>query len=201
MTKIKFCGLTRLSNIEAANAVLPDYIGFVFVPGSRRYVPAETAAALRRQLAPGIRAVGVFADERPEAVAALLRRGIIDAAQLHGREDEAYIRRLRRLTEAPLIRAVSFTDASAAAAARESTADYVLLDSGRGGTGQPFDWSRIRELHRPFFLAGGLNAGNVAAALRLVSPYAVDVSSGIETDGIKDSKKMAAFAAAVRKDG
>ena len=105
MTQIKLCGLSRPQDIEAANALMPDYIGFVFAKKSRRYVSPETARALRAKLAPGIRAVGVFVDEPAESVAALLRDQIIDIAQLHGAEDEAYIASLRALTDAPIIKA------------------------------------------------------------------------------------------------
>ena len=105
MTRIKFCGLTRPGDILAANALKPEYIGFVFAPASRRYLPPEQAAALRQLLDPDIRAVGVFVDETPETVAGLLNRGVIHLAQLHGREDGAYLRRLRALTRRPVIQA------------------------------------------------------------------------------------------------
>ena len=200
MTKIKLCGLSRPCDIEAANALQPDYIGFVFAPKSRRYVSPETAAGLRTRLDPAIRAVGVFVNERPEAVAALLRAGTIDIAQLHGSEDAAYIERLRALTGQPIMQAFRMESERDIAAAQASTADSVLLDSGAGGTGTAFDWTLLRSIGRPYFLAGGLSPDNVGNAVRLLHPYAVDVSSGIETDGKKDRNKMAAFVAAVRKE-
>lgn len=199
MTKIKLCGLTELCDIEAANGLMPEYIGFVFAKKSRRYVPPGKAADLKRQLASGIRAVGVFVNEAPETVAGLLSDGIIDMAQLHGGEDEAYIRRMRKLTDRPLIQAFSMDTTEAVRAAEESPADYILLDSGKGGTGNAFDWNLIKEIHRPFFLAGGLHAGNAAEAVRRLSPYGVDVSSGIETDGKKDAAKMAEFVHLIRR--
>ncbi len=199
MTRIKFCGLTRPGDILAANALKPEYIGFVFAPASRRYLPPEQAAALRQLLDPDIRAVGVFVDETPETVAGLLNRGVIHLAQLHGREDEAYLRRLRALTRRPVIQAFRIQSAADLAAAGQSSADFVLLDSG-AGTGTRFDWSLLRGFPRPYFLAGGLSPDNVARAVAALHPFAVDVSSGIETDGAKDPTKMAAFAAAVRKD-
>lgn len=195
--RIKLCGLSRLCDIEAANALRPDYVGFVFAPASRRYVSPETARALKEKLLPEIAAVGVFVDEKPENVAALLHEGVIDLAQLHGHEDEAYLQQLRALTDNQLIRAFRVRKKEDAAAAEESTADYVLLDSG-AGTGKTFDWSLVRAVRRPYFLAGGLDPDNVADAVRELTPFAVDVSSGIETDGLKDPEKMAAFVTAVR---
>ncbi len=198
MTKIKLCGLTRPGDIAAANALQPEYIGFVFAPKSRRYVSREMAAELKAQLFPGIQAVGVFVNEAPETVADLLNAGIIDIAQLHGQEDAAYIARLRGLTARPLWQAFRVTDAASLAKAEKSPADLVLLDSGAGGTGTTFDWTILEKFDRPYFLAGGLGPDNAADAVRQLHPYAVDVSSGIETAGKKDSAKMAAFVAAVR---
>ena len=197
--RIKLCGLTRPCDIETVNALRPDLIGFVFAKKSRRYVSPETAADLRQRLSPDIRAVGVFVNERPDTVAALLSRGIIDIAQLHGAEDEDYLRTLRALTDKPLLRAFRIRSAGDLDAARESTADGILLDAG-AGTGTTFDWSLLRDFSRPYFLAGGLDCDNIGAALRTLHPMGVDVSSGIETDGVKDPKKMAAFVAAVRKE-
>ena len=198
MTKIKLCGLKRPQDIQAANELLPAYIGFVFAPKSRRYVHPDRAEELRRMLNPGIIPVGVFVNETPETVAALLDRGIIDIAQLHGKEDAAYIRRLRQLTKKPLIQAFRVDTPADVAAAQASTADYVLLDSGAGGTGTSFDWSLLQNIQRPYFLAGGLTPENVGGAVATLHPYAVDVSSGIETDGKKDMEKMRAFVYAVR---
>ena len=198
MTKIKLCGLKRPQDIQAANELLPAYIGFVFAPKSRRYVHPDRAEELRRMLNPGIIPVGVFVNETPETVAALLDRGIIDIAQLHGKEDEAYIRRLRQLTKKPLIQAFRVDTPADVAAAQASPADYVLLDSGAGGTGTCFDWSLLQDIQRPYFLAGGLTPENVGGAVAALHPYAVDVSSGIETDGAKDKEKMTQFVRAVR---
>lgn len=198
MTKIKLCGLKRPQDIQAANELLPAYIGFVFAPKSRRYVHPDRAEELRRMLNPGIIPVGVFVNETPETVAALLDRGIIDIAQLHGKEDAAYIRRLRQLNKKPLIQAFRVDTPADVAAAQASTADYVLLDSGAGGTGTCFDWSLLQDIQRPYFLAGGLTPENVGGAVATLHPYAVDVSSGIETDGAKDKEKMTQFVRAVR---
>ena len=199
MTKIKLCGLTRECDIEAANEQRPDYVGFVFAPKSKRYVSHDIALNLKKLLSPDIKAVGVFVDEKAETVAELLENGIIDRAQLHGTEDEEYIEKLRKLTDRPIIKAFRIEDSSDVAEAVKSTADYILLDSG-AGTGSVFDWELIKNIERPYFLAGGLTPENVSEAIEMLHPYAADVSSGIETDGKKDRLKMAKFVAAVRKD-
>ena len=220
--KLKLCGLSRPQDIEAANALMPDYVGFVFARKSRRYISPETAAALRNLLHPGIQAVGVFTDEKPELVAALVRDHIIDVIQLHGHEDRDYISYLRTLTSAPIIQAVCIRDESDLERAQESSADLILLDSAAGGSGVSFDWSILSRVTRPYFLAGGLTAENVRDALTATLPYAltaaapcalaaaapcapaaavpyaVDVSSGIETDGWKDKIKMEQFVRALR---
>ena len=200
MTRIKLCGLTRPEDIAAANALQPEYIGFVFAAKSKRAVSREMAAALKAQLSPQIQAVGVFVSETPEAVASLLNTGIIDIAQLHGQEDETYIQRLRSLTNKKLVRAFRVDGPESLAKAGKSPADLILLDSGAGGTGTVFDWTLLEKFERPYFLAGGLDPDTVGDAVKRFHPYAVDVSSGIETAGKKDPAKMAAFVAAVRKN-
>lgn len=135
MTRIKLCGLSRPCDVEAANALHPTYVGFVFAPKSRRYVPPEKAAQLRRLLAPGIQAVGVFVQECPETVADFVDRGIVDVVQLHGNETQAYIERLRALTTAPILQAFCIDTPQDVREAQESPADCVLLDAGGGGTG------------------------------------------------------------------
>lgn len=200
MTKIKLCGLSRPCDIAAANELKPEYIGFVFAPKSPRYVTPKKAAELKKLLSPDIKAVGVFVRENPETVADLLKCGVIDIAQLHGGEEESYIRQLREMTDKPIVKAFRIDTASDIADAKSSSADFVLLDSGNGGTGTAFDWELIQNVKRPYFLAGGLEPDNVKNAVKLLNPYAVDVSSGIETDGLKDKNKMAEFVAAVRKE-
>lgn len=198
MVKIKLCGLSRPRDIEVVNELRPEYIGFVFAPKSRRYILPQRAKELRQLLAPGIRAVGVFVNEKPEYIARLLAEEVIDIAQLHGKENEAYLARLRKLTGAALIQAFPINSPQDVKAAQESTADMLLLDSGPGGTGSAFDWTLLRELRRPYFLAGGLTAENAAQAVGFLHPYGVDVSSGIETGGKKDPCKMEQFVRAVR---
>lgn len=199
MTKIKLCGLSRQEDIAAANRLMPEYTGFVFAKKSRRYVSPEKAAPLRAGLSGNISAVGVFVDEDIEAVASLAENGVIDIIQLHGSEGDEYISSLRRLTDKPVIKAFVINSAQDAAKAESSSADMVLLDGGTG-CGSTFDWDLLRDFGRPFFLAGGLSPENVSDAIRYLHPYAVDVSSGIETNGIKDYNKMKAFTDAVRKE-
>lgn len=198
MTRVKMCGMRRAEDIEAANRLMPEYIGFVFAPASRRFISLEEAAALRQALSPGIRAVGVFVDEDAETVARLLESGVIDIAQLHGNEDEAYITRLKARTGKPVIRAFRVKNAEDLRAAEASPADMILLDAG-AGDGKTFDWSMLSSVSRPYFLAGGLTPENTAEAVKRYHPFAVDVSSGIETDGFKDCNKMRAFMRAVRE--
>ena len=198
--KIKLCGLTRPCDIEAVNELQPDYVGFVFAKKSRRYVSPEKAEELKAMLAPGIQAVGVFVNEEPGQIVSLLEAGIIDVAQLHGQEDEREIRRLRELTDHPLIQAFRIDTEQDVERANASTADYVLLDSGAGGTGTVFDWDLLQAIRRPYFLAGGLDTENLGTVKVKLNPYGVDVSSGIETDGYKDKEKMTAFVAAARKE-
>jgi len=192
---IKICGLSRPADIDFVNDARPDFIGFVFAESRRRVTP-DAAAALRERLDPGIVPVGVFVDAAPETAAALANRGVIGMIQLNGGEDAAYIRRLRTLTAAPVIQAVRVRAAADVERALTSPADFLLLDSG-GGSGRPFDWAHAAACTRPYFLAGGVHTGNIdqAAALR---PFAVDVSSGAETDGIKDRDKILELVRRVR---
>ena len=199
MTYIKMCGLTRKCDIKAVNEIKPEYIGFVFWTKSKRYISPEKAFELKKLLDKNIKAVGVFVDESIEKVAELLENDIIDIAQLHGHENEDYIKNLREMTDKPMIQAFRIRSESDIEKAVRSTADMILLDAGMGN-GNVFDWSLIKNIQRPYFLAGGLNGENVAEAVKILKPYAVDVSSGIETDGLKDMKKMAEFSAVVRKE-
>ena len=198
MTKIKLCGLSRPEDIQAANRLLPDYVGFVFWPESRRAVTPAQASALKAALDPSIRAVGVFVDEDPETVAQLLAAGIIDLAQLHGRESPAYLRILSGLVGHKIIQAAKVAGRADLDRGLETTADHLLLDAGLG-EGKAFDWSLLTDFPRPYFLAGGLTPDNVGEAIQVLRPWGVDVSSGIETDGYKDPAKMEAFVSAVRR--
>ena len=199
MTKIKLCGLRRVCDIEAANALHPEYVGFVFAAKSRRYISPEKVAELRKYLQTGIQVVGVFVNEEPKQVAGLLNSGVIDIAQLHGEEDNAYIKILRKMSDRPIIQAFRIKMEKDVKRAEESEADMLLLDSG-AVTGKVFDWKLIQTIERPYFLAGGITSHNVSEAIQRLHPDGVDVSSSIETDGKKDQKKMAAFVAAVRRE-
>ena len=199
MTKIKLCGMRRVIDIQTANTLKVEFIGFVFWTKSKRMVTPEEASELKSILSPDIAAVGVFVDEKAETVAELLNSGTIDIAQLHGSEDEAYIRHLRTLTRKPLIQAFRIREQKDLEAAARSSAESVLLDAGKGD-GITFDWNLLKDFARPYFLAGGLTPENVSDAIAQLHPYAVDISSGIETNGIKDAEKMTAFVKAVRKE-
>lgn len=199
MTKIKLCGLTRPCDIEYVNELLPEYIGFVFAPKSRRYISPEKADVLREHLDDRITPVGVFVDEKIEVIADLIKRKIIDIVQLHGNESEQYITDLRKVIDCPVIKAFRIESKADIVSANNSSADFVLLDSG-GGTGTAFDHSLLKDITRPYFLAGGLTPENVGTAIKQLVPFAVDASSSLETNGFKDRNKMTAFVKAVRKD-
>lgn len=198
MTKIKICGLRSEEDISYVNELRPDYVGFVFLEGRRRYISPPEAARLRKRLEPTIQSVGVFVDEPVENVAALLKEGTIQLAQLHGREDEHYARELKRLCDKPVIKAFIIRTPADVEEALAYPADYLLLDNGLG-TGEVFDWTLIKNIERPFFLAGGLTPDNVRKAISDVCPYGVDVSSGVETKGRKDYRKIKAFIESARK--
>lgn len=191
MVKVKFCGLKRPCDIAWANELYPDYVGFVFA-GTKRRVSDELAAELRRELDPSIPAVGVFVDDEPQHMASLVKKGVIQLVQLHGQEDEAFVQQIQTDLGVPVIKAFSIANQDDVRRALESRADYILLDQGKGGTGKAFDWSLLKGIGRPYFLAGGLTPQNAAQAAAL-QPYALDVSSGIETDGVKDREKMTLF--------
>ena len=215
MVKVKFCGIRRTEDIEAVNRLKPDLAGFVFAK-SRRQVTKEQAAALKELLDPGIKTVAVLVNMPAEEAAALANTGIADLLQLHGDEDAAYITKLKTLTGAKIIKAIRLRSGEPEANAKLLTeavqADYYLFDTflpdTYGGTGKTFSLSLLNNLliDKPFFLAGGLDADNVAEIIRQVQKdetlrpnfYGVDVSGGIETDGYKDTVKMEAFMKAIR---
>ena len=193
MTKVKICGLSRPIDIDMVNTVLPDYIGFVFAK-SRRQVTEVMAKELKERLLPQIQAVGVFVNEELEKIMHLCKDGIIDLIQLHGDEDENYIRELRKGVKNPIIKAVRVRNTNDIEEAAKLTCDYLLLDTYKeglyGGSGEIFDWSVITKIEKPFFLAGGLHTENILQAISQANPYCIDVSSGVETDGIKDRNKI-----------
>lgn len=194
--KVKICGLTRECDICYANELLPDYIGFVFA-NSRRKVSIRRAYELKLKLDKRINAIGVFVDEPIEHVVKIASEGIIDMIQLHGREDETYMDKLREFTDKQIIKAYQISGQKDIETAKRTKADMILLDNGSGGTGRSFDWNLISKLSIPYFLAGGIDTENISQAL-LLEPYAVDVSSGVETEGVKDFDKMKKIIEAVR---
>jgi len=203
MTRIKFCGLRRPEDITFVNEIGADFAGFIMSPRFWRFVEPEMVMKLRQNLNSNTKVVGVFVDEEVSYVAAVINDGIIDIAQLHGSESEEYIKELRNLTDnkAVITKVFLIKSDDDINKAKESGADYVLLDSGVGGTGETFDWRLIKDIGRDYFLAGGLNPDNVTDAVKRFNPYAVDVSSGVETDKIKDFEKMKLFAQGVKVGG
>jgi phosphoribosylanthranilate isomerase len=204
MTKIKICGLTREEDIEAVNRYLPDYIGFVFA-ASHRQVTSEQARRLKTGLDPRIKAVGVFMNEPLSNIVALSEAGIIDVVQLHGDESEEYIQTLRQEIACPVIKAVRVQSSEQILQAQGMSCDLLLLDACQpgqyGGSGQRFDWTLIPALCKPFFLAGGLDSRNIKQAVQECHPWGVDISSGVETDGLKDENKIRQIIAAIRNIG
>jgi len=223
MTRIKLCGLTRIQDIEIANKLKPEYIGFIFWDRSSRNVSAIQAARLKGKLDPEIKTVGVFVNAPAEQVISYYNVGIIDIAQLHGNENEEYIKKLHdagltlikafkmkktgeninlagnaniEAPEKPTGNAITETYGKSTddviTEAVKSSADYIMFDPGKG-EGATFNWQLIKGIKREFFLAGGLTPENIEKAVETVQPFAVDVSSGIETNGHKDPDKMAAF--------
>lgn len=199
--KIKICGLFREDDIAAVNEAKPDYCGFIIdYPKSHRNVSPAKAYALRQKLSSDIKVVGVFVNAPFKLVAEMLDYGAIDVAQLHGDEDEGYLDTLKSETPDSEIWKVfhidpRFTPAQAAPVFRESErslADMVVLDAGFGA-GLTFDHDLIGNYKRPYILAGGLNLNNIATVIAELRPYAVDVSSGVETDNLKDPEKVKEF--------
>lgn len=199
MAKIKICGLRRTEDVEAVNKYLPDYVGFIFAENRKRTISVETAVMLKEKLSKNIPVVGVFVNQSIEYIAELLNKGIIDIAQLHGTEGEDEVVAVKKITGKPVIKAVSVKTEADIAAWADSAADYILLDNGIGGTGERFDWSLVKKMSKPFFLAGGINSDNIKEAL-LKNPDVIDVSGGVETDGFKDEAKIREIIEIIRKE-
>ncbi len=199
MTKIKICGLRRECDVEFVNEAQPDFVGFIInVPNKVRSISPDNVKELTKNLDKRIKRVGVFVNYLPEKVAEMLNAGVIDIAQLHGTEDEEYIRTLRRLAPNKEIwKAVRVKSEEDVQRANHCAADMVLLDSG-AGSGQRFDTALISPIRRSYILAGGLTPENIPEAVAALHPYAVDLSTGVETDGFKDRDKVLAAVRAVR---
>ena len=197
MVKIKICGLFRECDIEAVNAAMPDYVGFIFTESHRRVSVAQ-ALALRKKLHPAICPVGVFRNEAIEVIRGIVECGIIEMVQLHGDEDEDCITQVKTVTGKPVIKSVAVSRRGSVGKWKDTCADYLLLDNVSGGSGERFDWGFVGEVGKPFFLAGGINVENVQEAIERIRPFAVDVSSGVETDRVKDAEKIKAIVERVR---
>ena len=215
--KVKMCGISKVETIPAVVEAKPDYMGLVFAP-SKRQVTVDQAKILVEELHRGyakkygsdtehdkngtIKTVGVFVNETVENLVTIANEANLDAVQLHGDEDEAFIQSLKERTNVEVWKAVQIRSAADVEEWIDSSADMLLFDAyhkhERGGTGEVFDWSSLDAFERPFMLAGGIDSTNVARAIRTVRPYGIDISSGIETNGLKDDEKMKAFTNIVR---
>lgn len=196
MVAVKICGLSRLVDIYVVNQLNPEYIGFVFAR-SRREISESMALQLKKHLNASIRTVGVFVNEDINRIVRLCQSNVIDLIQLHGDEDGAYIDSLKNMVPNKIIKAIQVRGLKDIQRAISYQCEYLLLDSYSkgeyGGSGKVFDWSLIEGIDRSFFLAGGLHIDNVQEAIRRCSPYGVDVSSGVETEGYKDPNKVREF--------
>lgn len=221
--KVKMCGISKVETIPAVVDAKPDYMGLVFAP-SKRQVTVDQAKTLVEELHKQyanrynrdaeqysnqtlihqefIKTVGIFVNETLDNLVTIATEVNLDAVQLHGDEDEAFIQSLKERTNVEVWKAVQIRSAADAEAWIDSSADMLLFDAyhkdERGGTGEVFDWSSLDEFERPFMLAGGIDSTNVARAIRTVRPYGIDISSGIETEGVKDDEKIKAFTNIVR---
>lgn len=197
--KIKICGIRRMEDVEYANKLLPDYIGFILADGFSRQITKKQATEFAQRLDKKIKRVGVFVNQPVETVAEYINDGIIQYAQLHGDEDNEYINMLKSCTnkECGIIKAIRVKNESDIKRVAEYSCDYLLLDAysekQAGGSGKTFDWTLIKDIKKPFFLAGGLSSSNVRNAIKMAKPFAVDASSSMEIDGYKDYDKMKAF--------
>lgn len=186
--KLKICGLFREEDIEYANQLKPDYIGFVFAKSKRQITP-KMAVLLKQRLDTDIQAVGVFVNEDEEEIIHLLEQGIIDIAQLHGTESEEVIVRIKKATNKPVWKAIKVDSCEDIDKWKNTKADLLVLDNGKG-TGECFDWNLLKNINRKYLLAGGINIKNIKEAILDIKPYGIDVSSGVENNGVKDFEKM-----------
>ena len=218
--KVKMCGISKVETIPAVVEAKPDYMGLVFAP-SKRQVTVDQAKTLVEELRRGyaqkygsdtehdkndtIKTVGVFVNETVDNLVTIANEANLDAVQLHGDEDETFIQSLKERTNVEVWKAIQIRTAADTEKWIDSSADMLLFDAyhkdERGGTGEVFDWSSLDAFERPFMLAGGIDSTNVARAIRTVRPYGIDISSGIETNGMKDDKKITAFTKIVKSIG
>ena len=218
--KVKMCGISKVETIPAVVEAKPDYMGLVFAP-SKRQVTVDQAKTLVEELHKQytkrynngaeqsnndeIKTVGVFVNETLENLVTIATEANLDVVQLHGDEDEAFIQSLKERTNVEVWKAIQIRSAADVEEWIDSSADMLLFDAyhkdERGGTGEVFDWSSLDAFERPFMLAGGIDSTNVARAIRTVRPYGIDISSGIETNGVKDDEKITAFTKIVKSIG
>lgn len=196
--KIKICGLQSTEDISYANGMNIDYAGFIFVENSKRRISIEQAFLMKNALSPAIKSVGVFQNEDIKKITNIAKKGIIDILQLHGNEDNTYIKSLKESTGLKIIKAFKTEDSI-----KNTIADYILFDSISnntfGGTGKTFDWKLIPQTDKKVFLAGGLNANNIEKAINTVHPYCVDINSGVEINGKKNHQKIIEIVQKIRK--
>ncbi len=201
--QVKICGIRRKEDVDYVNTFQPDYMGFIFAGSSRRYVNGFEAEQLAKIASPYVKKVGVFVDEQPAVIDNLVRNVPLDVVQLHGDEDEKTVQEIKRLTGVPVWKAVRVKTAQDIMRWRDSSADMLLFDTyvenNAGGTGKVFNWDLLKNVKRKFILAGGLNIKNVARAIRTCKPYGVDISSGVETDFVKDKEKIRNIMMTIRK--
>ena len=201
MTKIKLCGLMRMEDVDMINTARVDYAGFVFASGRHR-VTMDQAKTLKQHLHKDIQSVGVFVNEQLDVIQEICAQGIVDMVQLHGDEDELYLKKLQTRIKQPIIRAIRVQSKEQLYQADQLPCDYLLLDSyhihAYGGSGRAFDHTLIPDLKKPFFLAGGLRIDTIDQAICSVHPYALDISSGVETEGRKDQRKIQAIVERIR---
>ena len=218
--KVKMCGISKVETIPAVVEAKPDYMGLVFAP-SKRQVTVDQAKTLVEELHRGyaqkygsdtehdkndtIKTVGVFVNETVDNLVTIANEANLDAVQLHGDEDETFIQSLKERTNVEVWKAIQIRTAADTEKWIDSSVDMLLFDAyhkdERGGTGEVFDWSSLDAFERPFMLAGGIDSTNVARAIRTIRPYGIDISSGIETNGVKDDEKITAFTKIVKSIG
>lgn len=201
--KIKICGIQRMQDAEALNEAMPDFAGFVFAAG-RRKISLEKAFAIRKLLDKNIKTVGVFVNEDIRNIIKAFDEGVIDYAQLHGNEDEEYLEQIKKHSRVPIIKAIRVCSEENLKIA-EGYDCQILFDAysplAYGGAGITFDWNILKNYRKPFFIAGGLKATNIEQCIKLTSPYCVDISSGVETEGIKDKNKIIEIVNLIRSVG
>jgi phosphoribosylanthranilate isomerase len=200
MFKVKVCGIKSADIVQALNSCRPDYVGYILSSGFKRSVTTLTALEIRQKLSPDIPTVGVFVNEKIEEIARLYLLGLFSIIQLHGDENVEYINKVKKVCDLPIIKSVGVNCGEVMA--YPNNCDFVLLDTysrtQRGGMGERVEWKKYDKIEKPIFLAGGITPENVTEALKAVQPYAVDCSSGVESDGVKDADKIKRYIEAVR---